>query len=102
MLPGESLPKVHKRRILTLGEVVASRESKSLQFTVRHKFDVQIASTGVDVCWTLLATIAADEGREAEGPISDLNVVKFAFPGRLDGILVVKEQVDALPRRGCR
>lgn len=91
-----------KRRRLTLGEVVACRESESLQFTVRHKFDVQVASAGADVCGALLATVAANEGREAEGPISDLNVVKLAFPGRLDGILVFKEQVDALPRRGWK
>lgn len=91
-----------KRRIRTLAEVVACGESGSLQFAVRHKFDVQVAATGVDVSRALLATVAAEERREAEGPVSDLDVVKLAFPGRLDGILVVKEQVDALPRRGCK
>lgn len=91
-----------KRRIRTLGEVVAGGKPGGLQLAVRHKLDVQVSPAGVHVGGALLAAVAPDEGREAEGPIPDLDVVEFAFPGRLDGILVVEEQVDALARRGCR
>lgn len=49
-----------------------------------------------------LTAVPADERGEAKGPVSDLDVVKLAFPGRLDGILVIKEEVDALPRRGWK
>lgn len=95
-------PPPPKRRIRTLGEVVAGGEPGGLQLAVRHKLDVQVSPAGVHVGGALLAAVAPDEGREAEGPVPDLDVVEFAFPGRLDGILVVEEQVDALARRGCR
>lgn len=90
------------RKSLTLCEVVPGREANGLQFTIRHKLDVQVSPAGADVCRAFLPTVAANEGREAKGPIADLDVVELALPGRLYGILVIKEQVDALPGRGWR
>lgn len=72
-------------------EVVPGREANGLQFTIRHKLDVQVPPTGADVCRALLPTVATNEGREAKGPIADLDVVELALPGRLYGILVIKE-----------
>lgn len=85
---------------LTLCEVVPGRKAYGLQFSICHKLDVQVPPTGADICWALLPTIATDQRRETKGPIADLNVVKLALPGWLYGILLIEEQVDALPRRG--
>lgn len=86
----------------TLREVVARREPGGLQFPVGHKLDVEVAAAGAHVGRALLAAVAADEGGEAEGAVPDLDVVKLALPGRLDGVVVIEEEVDALARRGCK
>lgn len=76
---------------LTLCEVIPGREADGLKFTIRHKLDVKVSPTGADVCRAFLPTVATNEGREAKRPIADLNVVELALPGRLYGILVIKE-----------
>lgn len=87
---------------LTLCEVIVGRETNGLQFPISHELDVQVPPTGAHVRRALLPTVATDDGREAEGPVADLDVVELALPGRLDGVLLFKEQVDALPGSGCR
>lgn len=72
-------------------EVIPGREADGLKFTIRHKLDVKVSPTGADVCRAFLPTVATDEGREPKGSITDLDVVELALPGRLYGILVVKE-----------
>lgn len=92
---------LHSRPSLTLCEVIPGRETEGLQFTIRHKLDVQVPPTGADIIWAFLPTEATDDGRETKGPIADLDVVELALPGWLDGILVIEEQVDALSGSGC-
>lgn len=88
--------------MLTLCEVITGREAYGLQFTVCDELDVQVPPTGADVCRAFLPTVATNEGGEAKGSIANLNVVELALPGRFYGILVIEEQVDALPGRGWR
>lgn len=85
---------------LTLCEVIPGRETNGLQFTISHKLDVQVPPTGADICWAFLPTEATNDGRETKRPIADLDVVKLTLPGRLDRILFIEEQVDALSRGG--
>lgn len=80
-------------------EVIAGRETNSLQFAISHKLNVQVPPTGADIGRAFLPTVTTDDGRETKRPIADLNVVKLALPGRLDGILLIEKQVDALARR---
>ena len=74
-------------------------EAGGLQLPVRHKLDVEVAAAGVHVGGALLAAVAADDGREAEGPVPHLDVVELTVPGRLDGVALQEEQVDALTGR---
>lgn len=104
----KALGRLCSRRVfsaLTLREVVAGGEADGLQFAVCHKLDVQVSAAGADVVRALLAAVATNEGREAKGSIAHLNVVELALPGRLYGVLVIEEQVDALAwsrwRRGA-
>jgi len=90
------------RPSLTLREVVPGGETDGLQFAIGYKLDVQVPPTGADVCRALLPAEAPEDGRETERPIPDLNVVEFTLQGRLDGIPVFEEQVDALSGSGCK
>lgn len=87
---------------LTLCEVIPCRETDGLQFTISHELDVQVPPTGADICRAFLPAVSTNEGRETKGPIADLDVVELALPGWLYGVLVIKEQVDALPGSGWR
>lgn len=86
----------------TLSEVIPRRETDGLQFSISHKLDVQVPPAGADVGRAFLPAVATDDGREAERTVTDFNVVEPALPGRLDGVLLIKEQVDALSGGGCR
>lgn len=86
---------------LTLGEVVPRRESDGLQLTISHKLDVQVPPAGADAGRAVFPAEAAEDGGETERPVAHLDVVELTLPGRLDGVLVVEEQVDALSGRGC-
>lgn len=86
---------------LTLCEVIPCRETNGLQFAISHKLDVQVPPAGADVCRAFLPTVATDYGREPKGTVTNFNVVKLAFPGWLDGVLLIKEQLNALSGRGC-
>lgn len=87
---------------LTLCEVIMCRETNGLQFTISHKLDVQIPATGADICRTFLPTVATNDRWETKGPIADFDVVKFTLPGWLNGILLLKEQVNALSGGGYK
>lgn len=83
---------------LTLCEVIPCREANGIKFTISHKLDVQVPPTGADIGGAFLPTVATNDRREVKGSITDFNMVKPTLPGRLDGILFIKKQVDALSR----
>lgn len=83
-------------------EVVPGRETDGLKFTISHKLDVQVPPTGADIRWALLTTVAANDGRESKGPVTDLYVVELTLPGGLYRVLFIEEQVDALSGGGWK
>ena len=90
-----------KKSSVTCSEVVARRKSHRLEFPIGDKLYPQIAPATPDVGGAVLAAVPAHHGGEAKGPIAHLDVVKLTLPGGLDGVVLLKMEVDALPWRGC-
>lgn len=84
---------------ITLSEIVSCGKPNGLEFTICNKFNPKVSPTGPHIHWALLPAVSTDNRRRAEWAISNFNVVKLALPGWLYGVLFIKVQVDALPRR---
>lgn len=83
----------------TCGEVVTCWKSHRFQFAVRNKFYPQVSAATPDIGRAVLTAVASEHWGEAKGSIPNLDVVKFTFPRGLDGIILLKVQIDTLPRR---
>lgn len=88
------------RITITCDEGVLDAEAEAFQLFVTGELDPHETPRGRHQARVLAPAEAVNKGRESEGTVADLDVVKAALEGGLDVVVLVKGQLNPLPGEG--